>query len=855
MTEDDQKIPEEVWAQEMAEENYNPNEEEDYCQTDEQKATKKRKMEEKEKKDKEKKRRQESPQQPPKVATPLTPPQQPVQGLEVTAPQTPEQPEEEEEAKVEALIPQPPAEAQPVNGQVLDGFRDQWRQEWQLLAEHIGQPIDELEPGFPQYNHFLNHPLPDQQNLQLADELGKAEAIVAPAPDLPLFPLLEKSAKKEMGIPFQMNPRFIRHEYEDWSEERQLEFLGELRRALPQVVPPRQQNEELLNDERQNKEPKINKIGPPFVFDGPEMPAEGDDAEEEQEAVPWVFDEGRADEESMKEDAYIARRLREEEEEYGEIVRHEEYKKKKPRDRSNQLSALMKRGLQKHSEANEMRNIRNLLDGKSIEKTQTKPFYGRANIEDLNVDEMTLLFEKFTFQGQLTLLLVCPQWQQMEISTLQKQTYLWFSNEEKHSKRFLPIEVCCETCRHKIDSEPVIRVVRNVYLIQVIDKILCLTKKLKCLRLYRFELNRPLIVRKLHKSCPQLIHLDLTECYDLRLHVITELGETFPGMNHLLMSSTNLDEQMLSHLLKKMKSLQTLDVSATLIDGSSLDLLPKGLKRLDIRCCPNITNQILLDAVRQMQIKELEHLKIDAILSRDLFDTIGRTQTSLLVLEVNQFNEIVVSANDFMEPIRQLHRLQSLKFGRNIAVNSQLLQSLLDFCKDIRSFSIEFGDYGERSLIDRDFESIAKKWPLLERLEIINCPAAEKQLSNAIELMANLNYLNLTQCVRLADDFFAKTIKRVSSNLTYIVLDNCHNLGKGTLDAAIIKAQRMTYEILRVSMLRCNLPNLPYLKSKLLPKNLRISFSSTNAKTFTTFDGQTTRVGKMAQLIHYLRDN
>jgi hypothetical protein len=157
-------------------------------------------------------------------------------------------------------------------------------------------------------------------------------------------------------------------------------------------------------------------------------------------------------------------------------------------------------------------------------------------------------------------------------------------------------------------------------------------------------------------------------------------------------------------------------------------------------------------------------------------------------------------------------------------------------------------------LRETSFQQMPQFWPLLERLEIVGATNFQLTSIEPFQQMANLYYLNLTECTGLEDENVGRVLATLSK-LNYLVLDRCNRLGKKTLDAAILKARRMSYEIFRVSMIRCNLSNLPYLKGKLLPNNLRLTFSSNYSRRYHTFDGIRTRSGRIEDIHEILNAN
>ena len=534
----------------------------------------------------------------------------------------------------------------------------------------------------------------------------------------------------------------------------------------------------------------------------------------------------------------------------------------KPKEKTvaNMLSEILETSLERHNEEKGIKTLKKLKEGKPIE-TESKPktYYGRANLQDLNEDELNLLFKTFTFQGQIVFLKVNDKWEPIIRSLLRRQKYLWFSNEEINTKRFYPIDDCCETCSELLDSEPVSRV--QHYLYDIITEVLFFTPELTCLRLFRFEFNQISMVRALHKNCPKLTHLDLTECHGLQQLVIRELVACFPLIKHLILKATNLDEYMLSLILKGMKNLESLDVGATLITGQAFSrVMSKKLKRLDIRCCPDLDIESLIKTFRttvtieSSKLRGLEHLKVDAYQSGEFYQRLGhRCGETLILLEVMDFDDIVINGDLYFNGFNQLRHLQSLKIGKNIAIGRILNTILLTTSQQLKSFSFESNELGDSILRTEDLLAFADRWAGLQRLEVMNCRLVDEIFIDMLCKLQDLKYLNLSKCSKLKDWQFGQQVVKFKAVDT-LILDQCHNLGKTTLDNIILRAHRMTNQVLRSSMLKCNLRNLPYLKGKLLPTNLRITYSTISSKKYTTFDGQRTKSGRMEDIIEILRE-
>ena len=493
----------------------------------------------------------------------------------------------------------------------------------------------------------------------------------------------------------------------------------------------------------------------------------------------------------------------------------------------------------------------------------------RQSIAILNEDELDLLFSKFSFQGLPILSKVCPEWRDLISKRFAKQTHLWFLNDENNSRRLLPIDDCCRQCDSLIGSEPVVRIQENL-LHRVIFEILVSTHNLKCLRLYRFVLKHIKLVNGLTNQCPRLIHLDLTECHGLNFIMIEALVQRYPRMLHLILKSTNLDEDMMACVLKGMTILESLVVASTLITGASLTRMPKSLKRLDVRRCTKLSDHLLATAFRVSCNRGLTHIKLDAHNSQPLFDDlIERYKSSLVVLELSEVNQrlqVVIPVVGHIGPkfhFDDLQELQSLTIAPNVEFDSPSLKKLMENLKKLRSFSMECGrarnnepreglfEFRFRQFDTEALSQMATEWSILERLELRNCTQVDRSFMTALIQMKNLRYLDLTFCIKLTDDALVPVLLALNK-LTYLVVDMCHNLSKGTLDAIIKKAHRMPNQTLTASMLRCDLRNLPRLKSKLLPKNLRLSTNSMNSKLYWTFDGKRIRSGNMHTILDFV---
>ena len=703
---------------------------------------------------------------------------------------------------------------------VLDerDFMDPYEQQMEDLYHKNRWPINDEEPGFALV-------VDNMQRLErlAADQLININLNVVPGNAL--FPHRRHFAKDAPA-----DPKQIKQMFNKWPEKLQNKYLEELRAEFPELevmdvvdnqIPPELLNEDLFKG-----------MGRGFM--------------------------GMRKRQQME----LERIMAEERLEYaGKIALQQKLTKNARKHDKNQLIDTTKRALKNNTEDIELQHLKYLMGDRKKGKPRIveKPVsmlavllsHGTAHLEDMNHKILAQLFSQFTFQGLLVLSKLSSKWNTMFHSVFECQTFLWFCNEEKNERRFLPIEDCCEECHEFLGSEPVIRVVENK-LIAVIDDVLSMTKNLKCLRLYRFQFDKLLIVKKLSDNCPQIQHLDLTECFDFALVVIKELCFCYPNLKHLILTATNLNEEMLSHIIKNMSKLVTLGISSTLISGQSLQSLPNSLTRLDIRCCPKLKPKELIKFLKYSGYIHLEHLKIDSFKDKEIYRLIWSFfKSSLILLEVRDAPRDPLSGQSYVSEIPSMLFLQSLNLGKNIVFEARVFDNIINSCPNMRSFSMQFDAYDAYRMSEQNLLQIAHKWPHLERLQLIGCRFLGELFVRSLQALFHLQYLNLTECSQLKDHFMIEVLPKMPK-LNFVVLDKCLNVGKRTLESLIVTAKKRSPQLFSISMIRCNLRTIPYLKAKYLPPNVRITYSSRLCRRYVTFDGQRTKIGNISHICEFL---
>ncbi len=823
----DEKIPEEVFAAEMAQMTWDPNTLNDIGADDQNDKKEQKQMQNKENKDKEESVSEKSNKKVKKfmegnedelnqsqepeleieegflqqiIESEFTEETQQVENIQ-TAEDSADNEEEEPEQEESQEIGFAEQSLDPMIAQFMAFL--QWQKQQGLLQMPLNPPIDPQEPGFPadpqQFVGFPQWPIPGQQGLPLIPQLFQPiDGQQLQNPINPILPLVPQMLAPEEG------------------EEPAEEPVIEIPNIPPDLIGDLNDDDVIVQPVEGNIE--MNRFWEQFNDDD----VDNEDDEEER----------------------IRRLLR----------------NRKIQYIPNDFNDILNRGLRNHRENQELFKINSIIKGNKVSDTSSQEIEISERVEcsigRLNTDELLFLLRRFSFEGQVILLTVFSQWQHILNMIFKKQTYLWFSKVDESSRRFLPIEDCCESCHFVMDYQPVIRV-NGDSLLKLIKVVLSLTPNLKCLRLYRFNFDKSLFVSKLVETCPQLKHIDLTESKGLTLAVMRKLGQSYPHLKHLILSSTQIEEELLKPIVQSMKMIETLIVNCTHIKGDCLKYLPNTLKRLDIRCCPDLILQNLVDLFRTQRLHRLHHLKIDAKKNiRSVIKSIGEKQKNLILFEVSQPLRRERIPTTALADILQLTSLKSLKIGKTVNLDSEILGNIMQACYRMRSFSIEIREIElmDPLLRETSFQQMPQFWPLLERLEIVGATNFQLTSIEPFQQMANLYYLNLTECTGLEDENVGQVLTNFSK-LNYLVLDKCNRLGKKTLDAAILKARRMSYEIFRVSMIRCNLSNLPYLKGKLLPNNLRLTFSSNYSRRYHTFDGIRTRSGRIEDIHEILNAN
>ena len=689
---------------------------------------------------------------------------------------------------------------------------DQYERQLEDLYQNYHWPINEKEPGFAH--------VPEEAQ-RLENEEKQQQIDVAPGFDL--FRL------RRQRLPIA-DPKGIEKVFNKWSRHKRNQYIAQLREAFPEI------------NQKADHEKAL------------EVAAELFKNEEDDDF------EGKAWLQLQKENA---KRIEEEEQEvYSD--KFEELKKQKKKiggdsGQRKEVTDLLVRAIKNNTEEQELRTLKYLM-GYSKERPHLKdmertflPSKGTAHLEDLDRKLLDQLFNKFTFQGLLVISKLTPKWKRLFNIFFENQTYLWFSNEERNSRRFLPIEDCCEECHQIMDSEPVIRVIDN-QLILVIDEVLVLTNGLKCLRLYRFEMKKVLILRKLAEKCPQIQHLDLTECSDFSLMIARELCMHYPKLKHLILTATNLTEEMMAHITKKLTNLVTLAVSSTLITGESLRSLTNKLQRLDIRCCPLLKISALINFLKFSGDIKLQHLKIDDYKDKEVYQLIWKIfRSSLILLEVMDTKKDGLGGKSYIGDMPLMRNLKSINLGKNVVFEARVFDTIIISCPYLRSFSMRFEAHDEFRLSEQNLLQITHNWLLLERLELIGCTFLGEEFIESLQRLTKLEYLNLTESRKLNDGFMCKLLPKLLT-VHYLVLDKCINLGKRTVESGIVKAKAMSPQLFRISMIKCNLQGIPYLKAKYLPQNLRITYSSLFGRRYVSFDGQQIKIGNISDISQFLNE-
>ena len=455
---------------------------------------------------------------------------------------------------------------------------------------------------------------------------------------------------------------------------------------------------------------------------------------------------------------------------------------------------------------------------------------------DLMTDEeLDLLLKRFRPQELLIISRVWPQLKTKICELLVSQPFLWFSTDSTKG-RFAAHEDCCDSCDHITDmDESCIEVINRDSLAQVLEAFTFVShmfSSLKCLRLFRFVINED-SDELIAKMCPNLLHLDLTEC---KIQNWKQLADQHKRLRHLILSSTQIDEEIFSAIVRKKTSLKTVATNSTNITGESLVLLPIDIERLDTRCCPQlITNYMSEILMTGFTFNHLKYLRLEVVFNDNSFDMMCSAFPNLILLELRASDRrnVRLFTSDGLKHISRLSKLRSLKLGLNIAAHTIPLMDIFIGCPLMTCFSID-GTGCVVVIKQQVLSKMADYWPLLKKLEFKNVDCVEKETIDGLTRLENLSYLDLTNCPFVDDYCFIDNLSKMP-RLNYLVLDNCHQLTLLTFDAIIKKALSMDRE-LTVSLYRANF-FAPYMRAKELPKNLRLTFASIKSIRFMTFDG------------------
>jgi hypothetical protein len=479
--------------------------------------------------------------------------------------------------------------------------------------------------------------------------------------------------------------------------------------------------------------------------------------------------------------------------------------------------------------------------GEKVEGNSSKP------IRILNRNEANQLFIRLSMKELIALFASCPEWPYIK-EFLTQIEYFWFSQRDS-LRRFYPTEDCCDVCRDKFDEKWCIKVNQICDVITVLSG---LTEThlphLRCLRLYRFSIDSD-SMEDLAKLCPNLLHMDLTESEGFTIDFVKTLGKLYKNLEHLILASTKINEIMLSSIIHDMRSLKTLVVNRTYITGKSLKDLPKSIETIDMRCCPELNPQELMNFSKE-NFQKLRYIKTDALFNEEAFTQMCSSFSALILLELNDSTKAGLLKGKELAKISNLLNLQSLKFDESVDITQIELSAIFRDCPFMRSFSLNASKF-EPLIKDDIMSQISDYWPLLQNLELICLNCVRNKTLKALSKLENLSHLNLTECTQFDEDCIYEYLSEFQ-NLYYLVLDKCSQLSKRTLDEIIRKAERMGTQIFYASLLRCNIQFFPYLKAKAVPRNLRITFSCLYSPRYCTFNGTQTRYGRIENIYNFL---
>ncbi|CAL4155902.1 unnamed protein product [Meganyctiphanes norvegica] len=169
----------------------------------------------------------------------------------------------------------------------------------------------------------------------------------------------------------------------------------------------------------------------------------------------------------------------------------------------------------------------------------------------------------------------------------------------------------------------------------MLSKILLLTgKKLKSLTLisidYTLKMKLFLTIAQL---CPNLEYLDVSNLQNLYFDHVGDLKDCKNLRIFSANKCLNLNDTSFKELITVLPGLEKIFIESTELTGDYFDLLPEGLKELNINSCLRVSTENLhkvCRACKNLEILEIEILDID----KEFYEELGVNCTNLRSLKV-----------------------------------------------------------------------------------------------------------------------------------------------------------------------------------------------------------------------------
>ncbi|CAL4059874.1 unnamed protein product [Meganyctiphanes norvegica] len=292
----------------------------------------------------------------------------------------------------------------------------------------------------------------------------------------------------------------------------------------------------------------------------------------------------------------------------------------------------------------------------------------------------------------------------------------------------------------------------------MISKMLLLTgETLKSLSLsetdYTLKKKLFLIIAQL---CPNLENLDLSNILILYFDNVKALKDCKDLKCFSAKMCFELNENSFKELILALPCLEKIRVSHTAIKGDCFNMLPEGLKELNISFCSQVSKENLRKVSKgcqNLEVLEIENLDAD----KDFLEELGVNCTNLRSLKIYPPWSSVELSNQ----IKVFTKLTSLK----IVAATFELPNIADNVKDLEELHIQIKKE-TRNMVDFG------KFTRLKNVVLISSPFREQELKS-LEKCRNLHYVTIKSCEN-ADQ---ETIKRIVKGCPEIKHIKCPKVG------------------------------------------------------------------------------